>query len=289
MRFLVSVLIVVAIIVGLNSVFVVRVTEHALKFRLGEVVRDDFEPGLHFKAPFINNVIKFDKRLITQDLPPEQMNTAEQKFVEVDYYLQWRISDPRRFYTATTGGDFNVARARLAQIVRNDLRAEFSRRTLSEVVSEQRRDMMEDLRRRADERMANFGIDVIDVRIKKIELTDEVLGSVFERMETQRTEFANELRSLGRERAEEIRAEADKQVRVILAEAERDAARIRGEGEARATEIYADAYRRDPEFYRFLRSLEAYRNSFRSGQDLLLLDAESDFLRYFDRSESTGD
>lgn len=285
MRLFVPILVVAAIIVGLNSVFIVSVTEHALKFRLGEVVRDDYEPGLQFKAPFINNVRKFDRRLITQDLPPEQMNTAEQKFVEVDYYVTWQIADPRRFYTATTGGDFNIARARLSQLIRNDLRAEFSRRTLSEVVSEQRRDMMSDLRTRADQRMANFGIDVLDVRIKRIELTTEVLGSVFNRMETQRTEFANELRSLGRERSEEIRAEADRQVRVLLAEAERDAARIRGEGDARSTEIYAAAFERDPEFYAFLRSLEAYSRSFGSGRDMLLLDAGSDFFRYFDRKQ----
>jgi len=285
MRLIAPILIIAVVILGLNSVFIVGVTEHALKFRLGEVVRDDYQPGLHFKAPFINNVRKFDKRLITQDLPPEQMNTAEQKFVEVDYYVKWQISDPRRFYTATTGGDFNIARARLSQLIRNDLRAEFSRRTLSEVVSEQRRDMMAELQRRANERMGNFGIDVLDVRIKKIELTDEVLGSVFNRMETQRTEFANELRSLGRERSEEIRAEADREVRVLLAEAERDAARIRGEGDARSTEIYAAAFERDPEFYSFLRSLEAYSRSFDSGRDMLLLDAGSDFFRYFDRKQ----
>lgn len=285
MRILIPILVIAAIFVGLQSVFVVTETEHALKFRLGEVVRADYEPGLHFKTPFINNVVKLDNRLITLDMPPEQMNTAEQKFVEVDYYVKWQIFDPRQFYIATTGGDYMIARSRLAQLIRNDLRDEFAQRTLSEVVSEQRSDMMARLRERADERMETFGVDVLDVRIKKIELTEEVLGSVFDRMETQRTEFANELRSLGRERAEEIRADADRQVRVLLAEAERDAARIRGEGDARSTEIYASAYERDPEFYAFMRSLEAYRSSFGGNRDVLLLDTESDFFRYFDQRQ----
>ena len=285
MRILGPILIIAAIIVLLNSVFVVRETEHALKFRLGEVVRDDYDPGLHFKTPFINNVRKFENRLITLDMPPEQMNTAEQKFVEVDYYVKWQITDPRQFYVATTGGDFLVARARLAQLIRNDLRDEFAQRTLSEVVSEQRRTMMDQIQQRVNERMTTFGVDVMDVRIKKIELTEEVLGSVFNRMETQRTEFANELRSLGRERAEEIQAEADREVRVLLAEAERDAARIRGEGDARSTEIYAEAYQRDPEFYAFMRSLEAYTGSFGGNSDVLLLDTGSDFFRYFDEKE----
>jgi len=285
MRLLLPIIIILVIFVGLQSIFVVKETDHALKFRLGEVVRDDYEPGLHIKAPFINNIRKFDNRLITLDMPPEQMNTAEQKFVEVDYFVKWKIIDPRAFYTATTSGDFQVARARLAQLIRNDMREAFAQRTLSEVVSEQRRDMMEQLQTSANERMQTFGIDVADVRIKKIELTEEVLGSVFERMETQRTEFANELRSLGRERAEEIQAEADREVRVLLAEAERDAARIRGEGDARSTEIYASAYQRDPEFYAFLRSLEAYRASFDSNRDFMLLDTGSDFFRYFQRQQ----
>ncbi len=281
MKMFLPIALVAAVVVLLNSLFVVTEVEHALKFRLGEVVRDDYEPGLHFKAPFINNVVKFENRLITLDMPPEQMNTAEQKFVEVDYYVKWQIADPRNFYVATTGGDFMVARSRLAQLIRNDLRDEFARRTLSEVVSEQRRVMMDDLQQRVNERMQTFGIDVLDVRIKKIELTDEVLNSVFDRMSTQRTEFANELRSLGRERSAEIQAGADRETRVLLAEAERDAARIRGEGDARAAEIYASAYQRDPEFYAFVRSLEAYRGSLAGQQDVLLLDTESEFFRFF--------
>ncbi|MEE4330112.1 MAG: protease modulator HflC [Wenzhouxiangella sp.] len=282
MRIILIIAVILALFVGLNSLFVVKETEHAIKFRLGEVLRADYEPGLHFKTPFINNIRKFEKRLITLDMRPEQMNTAEQKFVEVDYYVKWRIDNPRDYYVATQG-DMMFTRSRLAQLIRDALRDEFAQRTLSEVVSEQRREMMEQLVVRADSRFEDFGIDVIDVRIKKIELTDEVLNSVFNRMETQRTEFANELRSLGRERSERIRSDADRQVRVLLADAERDAAIIRGQGDAEAIRIYAEAYNRDPEFYSFMRSLEAYQNSFGTDQDVMLMDTESEFFRYFDQ------
>jgi membrane protease subunit HflC len=232
--------------------------------------------------PFINNVRKLERRIITLDMRPEQMNTAEQKFVEVDYYVKWRIDNPRDYYVATQG-DIMFTRSRLAQLIRNDLRDEFAQRTLSEVVSEQRREMMEELVNRADARFEDFGIDVIDVRIKKIELTEEVLNSVFERMQTQRTEFANELRSLGRERAERIRSDADRQVRVLLADAERDAQRLRGEGDAEAIQIYAAAFDRDREFFSFWRSLQAYDASFGTDSDIMLMDTRSEFFRYFDQ------
>lgn len=283
MRIILPIAIVAALFVGLNSLFVVKETEFAIKFRLGEIIKTDYEPGLHFKMPFVNNVRKFDNRLITLDMQPEQMNTAEQKFVEVDYYVKWRIFDPAAYYISTQG-DMMFTRSRLAQLIRNDLRDEFARRTLSEVVSEQRREMMDQLQVRADLRFQDFGIDVIDVRIKKIELTDEVLNSVFDRMETQRTEFANELRSLGRERSERIRADADRQVRVLLADAERDAARIRGEGDAQAIEIYAAAYNKDQEFFSFWRSLQAYDTAFGTQKDVMLMDTRSDFFRYFDQA-----
>ncbi len=282
MKIFLPIILVVAVFVGLNSIFVVSETEHAIKFRLGEVVRSDYDPGLHFKMPFINNVRKLERRIITLDMRPEQMNTAEQKFVEVDYYVKWRIEDPRDYYVATQG-DIMFTRSRLAQLIRNDLRDEFAQRTLSEVVSEQRGEMMQQLLSRADRRFEDFGIDVIDVRIKKIELTEEVLNSVFERMQTQRNEFANELRSLGRERAERIRSDADRQVRVLLADAERDAQRLRGEGDAQAIQIYAEAFDRDREFFSFWRSLQAYDASFGTDSDIMLMDTRSEFFRYFDR------
>jgi len=283
MRLLLPIILIVGLFVGLNSIFVVKETEYAIKFRLGEVVRADYQPGLHFKMPFINNVRKLERRLITLDMRPEQMNTAEQKFVEVDYYLKWRIEDPRLFYISTQGGDMLFTRQRLGQLIRNDLRDEFASRTLSEVVSEQRRSMMERLVVRADERFRDFGIEVNDVRIKRIELTEEVLNSVFDRMETQRTEFANELRSLGRERSERIRADADRQVRVLLADAEREAQQIRGEGDAQSIEIYAQAFNQDREFYSFWRSLQAYQNSIGTSNDMMLMDTNSEFFRYFNQ------
>ncbi|MEM1080902.1 MAG: protease modulator HflC [Pseudomonadota bacterium] len=285
MKLFLPVAILLALFVGLNSLFVVKETEFAIKFRLGEILRSDYEPGLHFKMPFINNVIKLERRLITLDMQPERMNTLEQKFVEVDAYVKWQITNPDLFYTATSGGNFSLARSRLSQLINEQLRREFASLTLSEVVSEQRRDMMDRLQGSANTSFQQFGIDVRDVRIKRIELTEDVLGSVFERMETQRTEFANELRSLGREQSEEIRAEADREVRVLLAEAERDAARMRGDGDAQATRIYAEAYELDPEFYAFLRSLEAYGRSFGANQDVLLMDTESDFFRYFGQQQ----
>ncbi len=283
MKIFIPVAIIIAIFVGLNSIFVVKETEHAIKFRLGEIIRADYDPGLHFKMPFINNVRTLERRIITLDMRPEQMNTAEQKFVEVDYYVKWRITNPREFYVATNG-DMMFTRSRLSQLIRNDLRDEFARRTLSEVVSEQRREMMETLVERADRRFQDFGIDVIDVRIKKIELTEEVLTAVFERMETQRLEFANELRSLGRERAERIEADADRQVRVLMADAERDAQRLRGEGDARSIEIFAEAFDQDRDFFLFWRSLQAYEEAIGTDDDMLLLDTGSDFFRFFDHS-----
>ncbi|RFP67350.1 protease modulator HflC [Wenzhouxiangella sp. 15190] len=284
MRLVIPILVIVALVVGISSLFIVKETEYAIRFRLGEVVRADYEPGLHLKVPFINNIRKFDRRIMTMDMRPEQMNTAEQKFVEVDYYVKWRIVDPRDYYVATRG-DQVFTRARLSELIRNDLRDEFAQRTLSEVVSEQRRDMMEELLIRADRRFEDFGIDVVDVRIKKIELTDEVLGSVFDRMETQRTEYANELRSLGREEAERIRADADRRVRILLAEAEHDGQRLRGEGDAQSAEIYAEAFNQNRSFYSFWRSLEAYDQSIGKDNDVMLLDAESDFFRYFDKQQ----
>lgn len=265
----------------LMSLYVVKEYETAIKFRLGEIIETDIQPGLHIKAPFINNVRKFDRRVLELDMPTEQLNTSEQKYVEVDYFVNWRIVDPSNFYIATQGGNEGRARLRLAQIIRDRLRDEFARRTLTEVISVERGALMERLTDNANQRVGDLGIEVVDVRIKRIELTTEVLDSVFDRMRTERTEYANELRSLGREQAELITATADREVRVLLAEAQRDAERTRGEGDAEATRIYAEAYNRDTEFYRFGRSLQAYSQAFGSGQDTLVLDPDSEFFEYF--------
>jgi len=269
----------IVLFIGAFSIFVVQETEYAVKFQLGEIVKTDYEPGLHFKTPFINNVRKFDRRILFLDMPVEQMNTKEQKYVDVDYFVNWQITDVTAFYTSTQGNE-GIARRRLAQIIRDGLREQFARLTLQEVVAEKRADLMENLTTAADSRVQDLGIRIVDVRIKRIELTDRVTDSVFARMETQRTEFANELRSLGREEAERIQSDADRQVSVLLAEAQRDADTLRGEGDAGAAEIYANAYEQDAEFYAFLRSLEAYRKAFNGQRDTLVLDPNSPFFEY---------
>jgi len=269
----------------LNSLYIVSEYEYGIKFRLGEIIQTDIKPGLHIKTPFINNVRKFDKRILELDMPTEELNTSEQKYVEVDYFVNWRIIDSTEFYIATQGGNEIRAQTRLAQIIRDRLRDEFARHTLTEVISVERGALMNRLTNNANERVGDLGIEVVDIRIKRIELTTEVLGSVFQRMQTQRTEYANELRSLGNERAQLITATADREVRILLAESQGNAERVRGEGDATATRIYAEAYNRDAEFYRFNRSLQAYRQSFSSGQDTLVLDPKSEFFDYF-RSQS---
>ncbi len=263
------------------SLYKVEQYESGIKFRLGEIIETDIPPGLHIKAPFVNNVRMFDRRVLELDMPAEQLNTSEQKYVEVDYFVNWQIVDAASYYIATQGGNEGRARLRLAQIIRDRLREEFARYTLTEVISVERGALMNRLTDAANQRVGDLGIIVVDVRIKRIELNTDVLESVFQRMRTQRTEYANELRSLGRERAELITATADREVRVLLAESQSNAERTRGEGDAEATRIYADAYNRDTEFYRFNRSLQAYRHAFGSGQDMLVLDPESEFFDYF--------
>ncbi|MBE9549929.1 MAG: protease modulator HflC [Proteobacteria bacterium] len=277
------ILIVIVIITGIlivGGLFTVKETETAIKFQLGRITQSGYEPGLHFKTPFINNVRKFDKRILTLDMPPEQMNTSEQKYVDVDYFVKWRIIDVEKYYLATKGNE-SVARSRLAQSLRDELRAAFSSRTLQQVVSEERAEIMEHLTITAGDKMEDLGMQIIDVRIKQIELMDSVVHSVFERMETQRKEVANKHRSQGREQEEIIRSEADRNRKVLLAEAQRDADKVRGEGDAKSAEIYASAYNRDQEFYAFYRSLAAYEKSFSGNGDTMVLSPDSDYFEYF--------
>lgn len=275
--------IIVLMLVGialLLSLFTVSETEYAIKFQLGRILRSDYQPGLHMKLPFVNNVRKFDRRILTLDMPPEQMNTSEQKYVDVDYFVKWRITDVEKFYI-TTLGDQVVARNRLAQILRNELRAEFSSRTLAEVVSTERAEIMQRLTDAADEEVKNMGMDIVDVRIKRIELTSAVVSSVFDRMQAERKEEANKHRSEGHEQEEIIRSDADRQRQVILANAQRDAEKTRGEGDARAADTYAQAYQQDAEFYAFYRSLQAYETAFSGDRDVMVLDPGSEFFNYF--------
>ncbi len=279
-RTILLILVVALGFVGISSLFMVTETEFAIKFQLGRIVKSDYGPGIHVKAPFINNVRKFDNRLLTLDTSPEQMLTSEQKFVAVDSFVKWRIVDVERFYTSTQGNE-RVALNRLDSIVKDRIRNEIARRKLVEVISEQRVTTMQDIAVAANEAAAEFGIQVDDVRIKAIELPDDVRESVFRRMAADRQKEANLLRFEGREAAERIRAGADREARVILAEAERDGQKLRGEGDARSTEIYANSFGQDEEFYAFTRSLQAYGNSFGNSTDVMVLNPTSSFFDYF--------
>ncbi len=278
-----AVLALVALVMGSFSVFTVAEWERAIMFRLGEIRNSDFTPGLHFKMPFINNVRKFDGRILTLDVEPERFLTVEKKNVIVDSFVMWKIQDVERFYTAVLG-DERHARQRLEQIIKDGMRSQFSRRTINEVVSGERDQIMRDLTKDANGQAGQLGISIVDVRIKRIDLPAEVSNSVYRRMQAERARVAKEFRSKGFEAAEKIRADADRQRQILIAEAYRKAEEIRGEGDALAAEIYADAYGRDPEFYAFYRSLNAYRQTFRNGRDLLLLEPDSEFFRYFNNA-----
>jgi membrane protease subunit HflC len=274
-------LVIAAIVFGVlyGSVFTVNERELAIKFRFSEIIGDDFEPGLHFKFPYVNNVAFYPKRLLTINNPQEQFLTKEKKNLYVDFFVKWRITDVGTYYRAT-GGDANTAASRLLEIVKDGIRAEFAKRTVPEVVSAERREIMADMLTAARENAVQLGIEVVDVRVKRIEFSDDVSESVFRRMREERSRVASELRAEGAENAERIKAEADRERTVLLAEAYRDAEILRGDGDAAATEIYAKAYNRNPEFYSFSRSIEAYKNSLGSQGDLLVLGPDSDFLRY---------
>lgn len=275
------ILVVLAGILGLSSVFIVSETEYAIKFQLGRIVRADYGPGLHFKLPFVNNVRKFDRRILTLDTPSELMLTSEQKFVNVDAFAKWRITDVSKFYISTEGMELRALN-RLEQIIKDRMRAQIASKTLVEVVSQERVNIMRGIMTAANNATGDeFGIEVLDVRIKSIELPEDVRESVFQRMATDRQKEANLLRFQGREEAETIRANADREVQVLLAEAQRDGQTMRGEGDAAATGIYARAFGEDPEFYAFYRSLEAYGNAFGGDQDVMVLDKGSEFFNYF--------
>ena len=286
-RPIILIVLVILGVLGVSSLFIVTETEYAIKFQLGRIVRSDFEPGLHVKLPFVNNVRKYDRRLLTLDTSPEQMLTSEQKFVAVDSFVKWRIVDVANFYTSTQGNE-RVALNRLDSIVKDRIRNQIASRTLVEVISEQRVSTMQDIAREANLAAAEFGIEVVDVRIKAIELPDDVRESVFRRMAADRQKAANLYRFEGREAAERIRANADREVQVILADAERDGQTLRGEGDAISTEIYASAYGQDMEFFSFYRSLQAYGNSFGNSNDVMVLDSSSSFFDYFG-SDTAGE
>ncbi|MBM3153473.1 MAG: protease modulator HflC [Chloroflexi bacterium] len=271
---------VVVLLVAALSIFTVDQRQAALVFQLGEVVSVKREPGLYLKLPVVQNVRYFDTRILTLDsADAERFITSEKKNVLVDYWIKWRIDDVRLYYVSFAGDEIR-AENRLQQTINDGMRAEFGKRTVHDVVSGQRDEVMENLRKSADADARRFGVEVLDVRIKRVDLPSEVSESVYRRMEAERKRVANELRSTGTAEAEKIRADADKQREVIIAEAYREAQKIKGEGDGRAAGIYSAAYTKNPEFYAFYRSMEAYKASFGSKSDIMVLQPNSDFFRY---------
>ncbi len=277
----------IALILLASSVFVVSEGQTAIVLNLGKVVRTDLKPGLHFKLPLVEEVRKFDARILTFGADPERFLTSEKKDVEVDYFIKWRIKNVATFYRAASGGDEKAAQDRLLPTVKNVLNNEINQLSLQEVVASSRSDLTNRLLKNINEGAATLGIEVIDVRIKRINLPQDsqILTSVFNRMRAERTRVANQLRAEGTQGSDGIRAEADRARVVIIADAERDAQLLRGEGDARAAEIGGAAYGQDADFYAFYRSLEAYKASMADGKTTMVLDPDSEFLRYF-RSDS---
>jgi membrane protease subunit HflC len=276
-----AVVVAIGLLVAWTSFFIIDPRQLAIKFQLGEIIGSEFAPGLHFMKPlFINNVRKFDKRLLTLDTRPERFLTGEKKNVLVDFFVKWRIKDPATYYTAF-GGDERLAATRLLQIINNRLQLEFDHRTIVQLVSSERSELMTSLTTKGNEEVAQFGVEIVDVRLKQIELPEDVRNSVFERMRAERERIAREHRAQGEETAKGIRAVAERERTVILADAQRDAETIRGEGDARATDIYAEAYGQDPGFFEFYRSMNAYREALGSKQDILLLRPDSEFFQFF--------
>lgn len=272
-------------LVGLFSfTYQVDQRETAIKLKFGKVEKANIEPGLHFKIPVMNMIEKYDNRILTLDVPPTEFPTNEKKYVKVDFFAKWRIKDVERYYLATSGIE-TKANQRLELILVDGLKNEFGKRTIQEVVSGERAEIMDVIQVQSNEEAKNFGIEVVDVRVSKIDLPDTVSDSVFKNMRAERDRVAKDFRARGREQAEVIRAKADKERTVILANAYNEAEQVRGEGDAKSAEIYAQAFTQDEEFYSFTRSLKAYINTFNSNNDVLIMEPDSKFFRYFKKSE----
>ena len=282
------IILVIAVLVAIllsSSLYTVKETQVALKLRLGEIVSIESEPGLKFKTPFVNNVVWFDKRIQTLDSAAESFLTVQKKNVVVDSFVKWRIVDTQKFYIST-GGVMAQANFILAQNNQDALRSEFSKRTILEVISDQREAIMASVKGKLKSIAEDkYGIEVVDVRIKRIELSQEVRNSVYSRMETERKGLANKYRSEGAEEAEKLQAFADKERTIILANAYRDSEKIRGEGDAISASNYAEAYSQDVDFYSFYRSLESYKKSFNEQGDILVLNPDSEFFRHFNPTD----
>ena len=276
----------VALLIAANSMFVVREGQTAILLQFGRIAHTGYEPGLHFRIPLVQQVKHFDKRVLTLDSAPERYLTSEKKDVNIDFFVKWRISDPAKFFVAVAGDESNAQRL-VVPIVKEGLRTAVNSRTLQELVSGGRADVTQHLVSEANGKTQGFGIDVLDLRIKRIDLPEDgtVIGSVYERMRSERKKVASQLRAEGEEASRGIKADAARQVQVINAEAYRDAQKTRGEGDAAAAQIYAGAYGRDPEFYAFYRSLEAYKEAIGGSSGTLVLDSKSEFLHYLQESK----
>lgn len=291
MKNFVAVPVIVAVVLGFSSIFVVKEGQRAIVVQFGKVLRDAetgepvvYTPGLHFKLPFIEDVKRLDARFKTLDGNPDRFVTSEKKDLIVDTYVKWRISDFATYYLSTNGGNQAQAEALLTRRVSSGLRAEFGSRTIKEIVSGERDNLMREALIRGADSAQELGIEVIDVRVMQINLPTEVSQSIFQRMRAERQAVAMEHRSEGREQAEFLRADVDARVTVMLADAERESRELRGEGDAEAAGIYANAYSKDPEFFSFIRSLQAYEKSFEQGNDVLVLEPDSDFFKYLKQS-----
>ncbi len=270
----------VAVFLVWSSVFTVDERQEAVLFQFGEILESDYEPGLHFKMPFINNVKKFDNRILTIDQKPERFLTKEKKDLIVDSYVKWRIIDVVQYFKTTQGDELTAGRL-LYENINNGLRNEFGKRSIQEIVSGDRTQIMSLMTQQASKHAATIGIEVVDVRVKKVDYPERVSNSVYQRMRAEREREARDFRSKGHEASERIQADADRQSSILLAEAYRDSEIVRGEGDARATEIYASAFSKDREFYKFSRSLNAYQKTFSNAGDVILLEPDSEYFRYF--------
>jgi len=279
-------LVVALLLVASQSIYTVDQTKYAIKFQLGEIVETKTQPGLYFKVPLVQNVRFYDNRNLTlENSEPDRVTTSEKTPLLVDFIVLWRINDVKQYYVSVQG-DEEAARRRISQTVRSNLAEEFNKRTMHDAISTERDRITAVTRQKADADAKTIGVEVVDVRLRRIELPPDVTGPVYQRMESERRRVANELRSTGAAESEKIRADADRQRQVILADAYRQAQKIKGEGDAKASAVYAQAYGQNPEFYAFYRSLEAYRSTFRNRSDLLVLDPSAEFFQYFKQSGS---
>ena len=274
----------VALVILNLTAFTINERELAIKLQVGEVVKADYEPGLHFKIPFYQTIRKFPKRIMTINERPERIFTAERLAMDVDFFVKWRIIDTVNFYIST-GGSFRVANDRISEIIKNAIVTEFGKRTVKEAISVERAELMRDMLATATTTAKGLGVELVDVRVKQVEFPDDVRNSVYQQMREERGRIAAERRAQGMEVSEEKRSTADKERTIILANANKDSQIIRGEGDAKAAEIYANAYNQDPEFYAFYRSIDAYRNSIGNANDIMVIDPDNEFFQYLNKSK----